>query len=253
MAGYRPFGIGSKAAKARGERVVIRQGACYSVSEADKPTRKSDNDRQEPAQAPDQRIQPVAQAPRREPESMEQRIRWFITQGRGMNRSDPASCGRRMRELQPQADALRKSLETMPRGGDWFPLSVAATNLRLCVSCASFALESCVRAEASLATLHGKSVTEADAEANREIERLKAERSEKPSSIIESDAVISDSVTERQIEAAVGLVRLQGYRCDSVYAARQMFFENGFVLVCNKARYTYEIRDKGGKPEITVK
>ena len=71
--------------------------------------------------------------------------------------------------------------------------------------------------------------------------------------IIEQGAVISDSVSDKQIEAAVWLVKREGYRCDSVYSGRPMLFESGFVLHCNGARYSYEIRDKGGKPEIAVK
>ena len=72
---------------------------------------------------------------------------------------------------------------------------------------------------------------------------------------IEPNAVIDSGFTKtaQVIEELVGLVRANGYRCDSVSVARRMLMSSGFVLLCNSARYEYEIEDKGGRWRVTVK
>ena len=42
------------------------------------------------------------------------------------------------------------------------------------------------------------------------------------------------------------LIKLWGYRCDSISVARTLMFKPGFKIVCNNYRYKYEIVDKGG-------
>lgn len=56
-----------------------------------------------------------------------------------------------------------------------------------------------------------------------------------------------------RLEALVRLVKAHGYRCDSVSVAKTMAWGNGFVLICNRTRYEYEIEDKGGRWQVTVK
>lgn len=72
---------------------------------------------------------------------------------------------------------------------------------------------------------------------------------------IEPNAVIDKGFTRTSevIEELVGLVRANGYRCDSVSVARRMFAASGFVMLCNNARYEYEIEDKGGRWRVAVK
>lgn len=51
----------------------------------------------------------------------------------------------------------------------------------------------------------------------------------------------------------VGMVRLRGYRCDTVNAARPfLLVGQGFVLDCNGFRYRYSIEDRGGNWTVTL-
>lgn len=52
--------------------------------------------------------------------------------------------------------------------------------------------------------------------------------------------------------ALAALVRLNGYRCDSISAARKFLSGRGFVLNCNNWSYKYEIEDKGGRWIVSV-
>ena len=55
------------------------------------------------------------------------------------------------------------------------------------------------------------------------------------------------------IDAAVYLVRVQGYKCDSVSGFKKWIFTIGFTLQCNDYNYEYELKDKGRGIEITTK
>jgi hypothetical protein len=70
---------------------------------------------------------------------------------------------------------------------------------------------------------------------------------------IESDAVISEQMNSELISAVADVVKAFGYRCDSVSSARPLVWEEGFAIVCNNYRYTYEIRDVGGNWKVFVK
>ena len=50
----------------------------------------------------------------------------------------------------------------------------------------------------------------------------------------------------------VRLVRLYGYRCDSITFISEMFMSPGFDLKCNRYRYKYEIEDRGGTWVVTI-
>lgn len=69
---------------------------------------------------------------------------------------------------------------------------------------------------------------------------------------IEPGAVIID-VSPQKIEALAFLVRMHGYGCNSVSVAKTMVSNNGYVLVCNRTQYEYEIKGKGRRWQVTVK
>jgi hypothetical protein len=72
---------------------------------------------------------------------------------------------------------------------------------------------------------------------------------------IEKDAVMFERSTawSDQTEKLVRLVRANDFACDSVSASRPMVMALGYVLVCNKFRYTYDIQDKGGHWTVSVR
>ncbi len=70
---------------------------------------------------------------------------------------------------------------------------------------------------------------------------------------VEPDAVMSDGVTRAQTDALAGLIRLNGYSCNSISAVVRFVFSYGFTVTCNSYRYTYEVEDRGGNWTVTVK
>ena len=73
------------------------------------------------------------------------------------------------------------------------------------------------------------------------------------SASIERNAQIVNGVTQEQAKAAAELVRAFGYRCDSVSAFMPFALSHGFRLTCNNNRYAYELKDVGGRWQVTVK
>ena len=78
-------------------------------------------------------------------------------------------------------------------------------------------------------------------------------------SIIESDAIISDKFSnmgkaklEEVARATAGLIRVQGWRCDSISHLSEMVFSRGYNVACNRSRYSYDIVDRGGIPTVTI-
>ena len=69
---------------------------------------------------------------------------------------------------------------------------------------------------------------------------------------IENDAVISEQMNPELISAVADVVKAFGYRCDSVSSARPLRSEDGFAIVCNNYRYSYELRDIGGNWRVFV-
>jgi hypothetical protein len=57
---------------------------------------------------------------------------------------------------------------------------------------------------------------------------------------------------DRNLNKLITLVHYNGYRCDSISAARPGIFHHGYELVCNNFTYTYWIEDKGGQWAVTV-
>lgn len=63
---------------------------------------------------------------------------------------------------------------------------------------------------------------------------------------IEPGGYVAPEIAGR-LEPAVTLVRLLGYRCDSVAGWRACLLGCDFLLRCNGGRYVFEISDRGGK------
>ncbi len=64
--------------------------------------------------------------------------------------------------------------------------------------------------------------------------------------LLESDAIVSGSIGAGQLEGTVSMIRASGYRCDSVSAIRPLVMSPGFSVACNRHRYDYLVRDRGG-------
>ena len=76
----------------------------------------------------------------------------------------------------------------------------------------------------------------------------------KRSPIEEPDAIIDDHMSDVVVESLVALVRLRGYRCDSVSGAvPSVFRAHRFTLNCDQFRYAYVIEDRGGHWIVRVK
>lgn len=69
---------------------------------------------------------------------------------------------------------------------------------------------------------------------------------------IENNARISKEVTVRQAYALAAMVRLHGYRCDSISGVALFVLSRGYHLFCNRSNYHFELADKGGKWVVTV-
>ena len=71
---------------------------------------------------------------------------------------------------------------------------------------------------------------------------------------IESDAILGPKLmsikhARRQtvLDELAGMIRLWGWRCDTISSARLLVFSTGSKVSCNRYRYTYLIRDRGGR------
>ncbi|MCA2015628.1 hypothetical protein LDJ79_05865 [Vibrio tritonius] len=71
-------------------------------------------------------------------------------------------------------------------------------------------------------------------------------------SLIESGATIEKSFSSDAIEAAVNIVRFNGYSCSTVSSIQTMIFKRGFTIRCNNFNYTYDVFDKGGNWVVSV-
>ncbi|RWE07684.1 MAG: hypothetical protein EOS23_26545 [Mesorhizobium sp.] len=71
---------------------------------------------------------------------------------------------------------------------------------------------------------------------------------------IEQDAIISDQFPNPcgLAEAGANLVRLHGWKCDSVSGLVPFITTRGFYLTCNYNSYRYEIEDRGGNWEVKL-
>ena len=54
------------------------------------------------------------------------------------------------------------------------------------------------------------------------------------------------------VDSAIQLIKANGYRCDTISAARAMSLTRGLIVVCNRYAYKYELKDRGGNWVVTV-
>lgn len=80
-----------------------------------------------------------------------------------------------------------------------------------------------------------------------------SKKEHKYSSFVEKDAIIEDGIKESTLVDAAILIRENGWKCDSISYARFFLFSRGIELSCNKHRYDYEVRDRGGNWVATLK
>lgn len=64
---------------------------------------------------------------------------------------------------------------------------------------------------------------------------------------IESSDAIYRTLSESQAQDAANLVRLHGYSCRSISKFKPLIMSNGYHIICNGWRYSYEIKDVGGR------
>ena len=59
---------------------------------------------------------------------------------------------------------------------------------------------------------------------------------------------------ERKVkaQAAATMVKIYGYRCDSISSFMPFILSAGYKISCNNYRYSYELEDKGGRWVVTV-
>jgi hypothetical protein len=74
-----------------------------------------------------------------------------------------------------------------------------------------------------------------------------------PRAVIYSDDQTPLAERLKAAREAASLVRANGYRCESISAFRPFLWGNGYNLVCNEFRYEYDVEDKGGRWQVTVK
>lgn len=74
---------------------------------------------------------------------------------------------------------------------------------------------------------------------------------------VEADAILGSKLSKlhnRQevLDALASMIRLYGWRCDSISAARFLVFSRGYKIVCNRYAYEYLIKDRGGRWVVTL-
>lgn len=70
---------------------------------------------------------------------------------------------------------------------------------------------------------------------------------------IESGAKIDKATGVQGAKQMAVMVKLNGYKCDSVTSTLPFVRSVGYHLVCNNYNYRYELADVGGNWKITVK
>ena len=73
---------------------------------------------------------------------------------------------------------------------------------------------------------------------------------------VEPRAIFSGGVeTVREgelVQELAAAVITDGHSCESISSVRPMLKKQGFMLMCNRFIYTYEIEFKGGQGQVTV-
>ena len=69
---------------------------------------------------------------------------------------------------------------------------------------------------------------------------------------IDAHATMLDIEDDEVLALLVGLVRVHGYRCDTVNAAYPSPFGGGVTVICHDYAYKYLVEDRGGKWSVTL-
>lgn len=74
---------------------------------------------------------------------------------------------------------------------------------------------------------------------------------------LEPDAILGSefkklSNRQKVLNALATMIRLKGWRCDSISVARKFVFSRGFTVICNRFAYEYEVKDRGGRWVVTL-
>lgn len=67
------------------------------------------------------------------------------------------------------------------------------------------------------------------------------------------ETIQKNEITKVQKEAAMQVITLNGYTCDSIAGMSKFITSEGYNVYCNDHRYNYEIENKGGNWVVTVK
>ena len=63
----------------------------------------------------------------------------------------------------------------------------------------------------------------------------------------QADDACKDLVTDKQRDAAMQMIRLFGYDCQSIDQMCPYVFSHGFTVWCNHLYYKYELENHGGQ------
>lgn len=69
---------------------------------------------------------------------------------------------------------------------------------------------------------------------------------------IETENFVREEIGSSAAKLLADVVKLYGYKCDSITSVRSLYFSNGFNIQCNYFRYSYDVEDKGGRWIVTV-
>lgn len=60
-------------------------------------------------------------------------------------------------------------------------------------------------------------------------------------------------LTQEEKDLSGRLVKVLGYRCDTVDNARRSVYDGSITVYCNGFSYSYELKNRGGRWQIEVK
>ena len=74
-----------------------------------------------------------------------------------------------------------------------------------------------------------------------------------PNALIPASQGYSEEHLQKMSLLGAQMAQEAGWKCDTVSAFSPFILSRGFTLNCNRYRYEYEIEDRGGNWEITLK
>lgn len=70
---------------------------------------------------------------------------------------------------------------------------------------------------------------------------------------IDHDAIGTQRYSMEELYFVVALINLYGYQCESLSQVHEPFWGEGYNVICDRWRYDYEIRNKGGQWSVAAK